>query len=714
MLLYRRNFLNINIKFLSTSSGQKHNNPIVRVRYAPSPTGYLHLGGLRTALFNYALAKQARSKELLQTPRSAFILRIEDTDSARTISGSIPAMIKALEWCGLFFDEGPILSPLSSPLESTSRDEIEFKYKYKSKGNFGPYIQSERLSIYRNYVDQLITIGAAYPCFCSSKILAEKREARIKKGLPSLYDRSCHSLSHSERDLRIKNGESHVIRLYIPPHMPGTNSSDAVLTDQVLGLVRFSLVGIDDQVLLKSDGCPTYHLASVVDDHLMEITHVIRGQEWLSSTPKHLLLYSYFGWKVPLFSHVPLLLNASDRSKLSKRQGDVSVEDFKAAGYLPEALIHFVSHLGWTLPLSTSSSTTISSSLSTTVTPETFVKRDEFQTPVDVIKKRIDGNEIKNKEVQSTVGMIKKNSDKDKSLGENEKSNHVHNTSGLTSDLDGKILTLDDFVQHFSINTVNKGNAVVDRSRLDFINSLHLRARIKTLSTQYDGVYTDLEKTRNEELRETVYQLLDKALVLLNNDINDTTRLVKREESENSSRKQLLISVSSRERILPTRLDTLMLLVHERATVVPDLVPLILPYIVTEDEFEKVLFDKNTFEAAIKVAKQVMGKEGGGGGDGTSASLYTILVQPLEKQLVCVLKEWKNISSDVDFSTRGVEVIKRVAKEMEIKMSSLMMTMRVLLTGKAEGVALGDIIKTLGKEKVIKRLEKSLKGEWIG
>jgi hypothetical protein len=219
-----------------------------------------------------------------------------------------------------------------------------------------------------------------------------------------------------------------------------------------------------------------------------------------------------------------------------------------------------------------------------------------------------------------------------------------------------------------------------------------------------------LEKTRNEELRETVYQLLDKALVLLNNDISDTTRLVKGEKSENSLRRQLLVSVSSsRERILPTRLDTLMLLVHERATVVPDLVPLILPYIVTEDEFEKVLFDKNTFEAAIKVAKQVMGKEGGGG-DGASASLYTILVQPLEKQLVCVLKEWKNISSDVDFSTRGVEVIKRVAKEMEIKMSSLMMTMRVLLTGKAEGVALGDIIKTLGKEKVIKRLEKCLKG----
>jgi len=275
-------------------------------------------------------------------------LRIEDTDAARTVPGSIPAMIKALHWCGLHFDEGPVLSP-PSPLESASKESI---LNTKSLGPFGPYIQSERLLIYRTHAEKLVEKGAAYPCFCSSSTLAEKRDARIKKGLPSVYDRSCRSLSRTESEKRIRTGESHVIRLVVPSVMPGTQSSEAVLTDEVLGLIRFSLDSVDDQVLLKSDGFPTYHLASVVDDHLMEITHVIRGQEWLSSTPKHLLLYSYFGWHAPRFSHLPLLLNASDRSKLSKRQGDVSVEDFRAAGYLPEALLHFVSHLGWSPPSS--------------------------------------------------------------------------------------------------------------------------------------------------------------------------------------------------------------------------------------------------------------------------------------------------------------------------------------------------------------------------
>ncbi len=284
-------------------------NEIPRVRFAPSPTGYLHVGGLRTALYNYLFAKRNNGK---------FILRIEDTDRNRYVEGAVENLIKALKWSGLQFDEGPEVG-----------------------GNFGPYFQSERLDIYKKYADELIAKGKAYYCFCTPERLKALREEQEKQKLPQAkYDKHCLYLSKDEIDKNLSNGIAKVVRLNVEPNQV------IKFDDIIRGHIEFESNNIDDQVLIKSDGYPTYHLANVVDDHLMKITHVIRGEEWLSSTPKHVLLYDAFGWERPNFAHLPLLLNP-DRSKLSKRQGDVAVEDYRDKGYLKEALINFVALLGW-------------------------------------------------------------------------------------------------------------------------------------------------------------------------------------------------------------------------------------------------------------------------------------------------------------------------------------------------------------------------------
>ncbi len=281
----------------------------IRVRFAPSPTGYLHVGGLRTALFNYLFAKANGGK---------IILRFEDTDQARKVEGAEENLLSSMEWAGLNFDEGPTQG-----------------------GDYGPYVQSERLDLYKTHVEKLVEDGNAYPCFCSSEELDAMREDQIKRKQPTRYDGRCRRLKSEESDARLSAGEPHVIRMKII-HSKG----DYKVSDMVRGTVIFKPNQIDDQVILKTDGFPTYHLASVVDDHLMKITHVIRGEEWLPSTPKHIQLYEYFGWDIPQFSHLPLLLNA-DRSKLSKRQGDVATEDYRKKGFLPDALINFVALLGW-------------------------------------------------------------------------------------------------------------------------------------------------------------------------------------------------------------------------------------------------------------------------------------------------------------------------------------------------------------------------------
>lgn len=286
----------------------------VRVRFAPSPTGFLHIGGLRTALFNYLFARHNGG---------SFILRIEDTDRTRYVEGATENLILILSWCGLDYDEGPYL------------DENGEIYE---KGSFGPYIQSKRIQIYKKFAEELLKKGLAYRCFCTPQRLEELRKTQLLNKQPPMYDRFCRNLSQKESDERAKS-EPYTVRLKMP-------DEDIVFHDIIRGEIKFNGKLIDDQILLKSDGYPTYHLANVVDDHLMQITHVIRGEEWLSSTPKHVVLYKYFEWEPPKFTHLPLLLNP-DRSKLSKRSGDVSVEDFKNEGFLPEAIINYVALLGW-------------------------------------------------------------------------------------------------------------------------------------------------------------------------------------------------------------------------------------------------------------------------------------------------------------------------------------------------------------------------------
>ncbi len=283
-------------------------NPDIRVRFAPSPTGYLHVGGLRTALFNYLFARKNNG---------SFVLRIEDTDRKRYIPGAQENLLKTIKEVGLDYDEGPIIG-----------------------GDYGPYIQSERSDLYRKYAQELIDKDAAYYCFCPEERLEKLRNEAKENNTAVMYDGKCRNLSPEEVQEKLAQNVPHVIRLKIP------KEGSTVFYDVVRERVEVDNALVDDQVIIKSDGFPTYHLANVVDDHLMKISHVIRGEEWLISVPKHIFMYESLGWKVPKFVHLPLLLNP-DKTKLSKRQGDVAVEDYLAKGYLPEALINFVALLGW-------------------------------------------------------------------------------------------------------------------------------------------------------------------------------------------------------------------------------------------------------------------------------------------------------------------------------------------------------------------------------
>ena len=287
----------------------------VRTRIAPSPTGYMHIGNLRTALWDYFLAKQHNGQ---------FVIRIEDTDQKRLVEGAVEVLLTTLQKLGLPHDEGPILLADGS---------------LGSKGDRGPYVQSARLHIYQPYVQQLLDAGHAYYCFCSAERLEQMRAAQTAVKQTPKYDRLCLRLSREEIAEKIANGEPKVVRLKIPD---GTS----VFTDAIRGKISFNNNDVDDQVLVKTNGFPTYHLAVVIDDHLMAITHVLRGEEWLPSTPKQIILHAMLGWDMPVYAHVPLLLNP-DKKKLSKRQGDVSVEDFLAKGYLPSALLNFVATLGF-------------------------------------------------------------------------------------------------------------------------------------------------------------------------------------------------------------------------------------------------------------------------------------------------------------------------------------------------------------------------------
>jgi len=274
----------------------------VRTRIAPSPTGDPHVGTGYVALINYCFAKKHGGR---------FLLRIEDTDQARSTPESERAILDSLHWLGLTWDEGPDVG-----------------------GPYGPYRQSERSEIYTKYVDELLASGHAFRCFCTPERLDEMREAQRLAKLPPRYDGCCLRIDAAEAETRART-EPYVVRMRVP------DSGTAVIEDVRRGRIEIEWNTVDMQVLMKSDGLPTYHLANVVDDHLMHITHVIRGEEWVSSAPKHLLLYQYFGWQAPAFLHVPLLRNA-DKSKLSKRRNPTGILFYRAMGYLPEALLNFL------------------------------------------------------------------------------------------------------------------------------------------------------------------------------------------------------------------------------------------------------------------------------------------------------------------------------------------------------------------------------------
>ncbi len=289
----------------------------IRVRYAPSPTGDFHVGGARTALFNYLFARHHEGK---------FILRIEDTDQKRYNPDALGWLLNGLRYLGLNWDEGPEVG-----------------------GEYGPYVQTERLDIYQKYCHQLLDAGQAYYCFCTSERLEKVHQEQEKKKLLPGYDRYCRDLDLNEAAERVAKGESFTVRAKLPIE------GDITFYDTIRGEITFSYTMLQDAVLMKSDGIPTYHLANVIDDHLMEISHILRGDEWINSIPLHLFLYQAFGWQPPIMAHLPLILNPTGKGKMSKREDrapdgrllPVFVRSFEKKGYLPEAMVNYLALLGW-------------------------------------------------------------------------------------------------------------------------------------------------------------------------------------------------------------------------------------------------------------------------------------------------------------------------------------------------------------------------------
>ena len=280
----------------------------VRTRFAPSPTGYMHIGNLRTALFEYLIAKHEGGD---------FILRIEDTDQGRLVEGATDIIYDTLKTVGLLHDEGPDVG-----------------------GNYGPYIQSERLPMYKKYAEELVELGGAHYCFCSEEEIERQRQEAESLGISFKYDDPCKHISLEEAKARVAAGEPYVIRQTIK------NNGETYFDDEVYGRIEVDTDVLDEQILIKSDGFPTYNFANIIDDHQMEISHVVRGSEYLSSTPKYNLIYQAYGWKIPTYVHVPPVMK-DEHHKLSKRNGDASFQDLVAKGYLPQAILNYIALLGW-------------------------------------------------------------------------------------------------------------------------------------------------------------------------------------------------------------------------------------------------------------------------------------------------------------------------------------------------------------------------------
>lgn len=294
---------------LNASDSYTTTTRAARTRFAPSPTGFQHIGGFRTALFSWLLARHTGGQ---------FLLRIEDTDTARTVPGAVDAVIEGFKWLGLEIDEGPEVG-----------------------GPFGPYFQTQRRDLYLNYTEQLITSGHAYRCFCSPERLQRVREEQRARGEPPRYDRHCRYLTPGDIATRLKEGQSYTVRLASP------TSGKTIVKDALRSEIVFENASLDDAVLMKSNGFPTYHLANVIDDHLMLISHVLRAEEWIPSAPLHAIIYQALGWEPPIFAHVPDVLSSQGGKKLSKRFGAIPLTEYRDRGYLPQAILNYMALLGW-------------------------------------------------------------------------------------------------------------------------------------------------------------------------------------------------------------------------------------------------------------------------------------------------------------------------------------------------------------------------------
>ncbi|GAA6011111.1 hypothetical protein JCM11491_006731 [Sporobolomyces phaffii] len=397
-----------------------------KLRFAPSPTGFLHLGGLRTALYNHLLARKLGAE---------WVLRVEDTDQTRYVEGAVESLLRTLKWAGLDYDEGP----------------------GKDGGN-GPYFQSQRAEIYNRYLEPLLSSGKAYHCFCSPERLAHTRKLLQKQGQKNQsYDRKCLGLTRDQVEAKLAQGEQSI-----------SSSSKLVQEDVIYDSITYDSLPIEDFVLRKSDGLPTYHFANVVDDYEMGITHVLRGEEWLPSTPKHLQLYEALDLPKPLFAHLPLLVNP-DGSKLSKRTGDVKVEDYIEKGYEPSALLNFVALLGWS-PQSSASSTSTPDSQHPPSAPSTSSSSSSSSTPAT----------------------------------ESES-----NPNSSASDL----LPLSKLISAFSLEAINKNRPTLQNGKLDWLNRNHVKMKLFDQESENEGA-----NARRRDLAERVAAVVKKELEIEGSD----------------------------------------------------------------------------------------------------------------------------------------------------------------------------------------------------
>ena len=407
----------------------------VRTRFAPSPTGFMHIGNLRSALYEYLVAKSQNGK---------YILRIEDTDQKREVEGAVQVIYDTLKVCNIHIDEGP-----------------------QEGGNYGPYTQSERVDIYKKYAKELIDKGEAYYCFCSEERLEKLREEADIRKVAFMYDGHCQKLSKEEIEEKLKNNEPYVIRQKMPKE--GSTSYE----DLVYGKITVENKLLEDQILLKSDGFPTYNFANVIDDHLMEISHVVRGNEYLSSTPKYLLLYNAFGWKSPEYIHLPHIIKEGGK-KISKRDGDSTFMDLYNMGYLPEAIINYLALLGW----------------SPADNQEIF-SMDELIEKFDV--KRIN--------TSPAVYDIKKlswiNAHYIKELSKEDFKKFILPFLEKEYDLSSKSTEWLDELLSIYQNHISSGSEIVDEVRLFFNNEYNLNEEAKEFMKQ-DGVDKTIDAFREE------------------------------------------------------------------------------------------------------------------------------------------------------------------------------------------------------------------------